>query len=663
MNFLFIRKHALLLIIIGFILSGTTVNAQSKSNKGKDFWVGFMKHREGSKSKTSLYITSDFTTSGTVSVPGQSWVQNYSVVANSVTVVTIPSSVSYNDCSDCITKKGVHITSQKDVVVYAHHYQDNQSDATLVLPTRTLGKDYFIVGYNQISPSSSGRNTFGIVAVKDNTRIKITPKQPISKNGGGTLTANVPYYITLNEGEFYQGAASSGSFSADLTGSQIEVIDTGANANCRTVAVFSGSSYLSINSGCGGFTSGDNLIEQMYTTNSWGSRFVLVPALGRSSDNFRFIAAEDNTEVIVFNTGAAPDILYLNKGEFGEIKNQTIVRNVISTKPIMAVQFQKTASCDGFRNRTGDPSMTILNPLEQTLKDITLYSSSFYDIDNHYINVVIPTAAMSTFTIDGVGKTFTAVPNNANYSYARFAVSSGNHRLKASSGFIATAYGEGRYESYGYAAGANIKDLTASASITNSTLNSMSSTCVGRATKFRGFAEYKASGWKWFFGDGDTSNAQNPLHTYKDTGTYRAKLYVYKPTFDGCSNYDSAFVEISVFSPPIAKLSHGNICDSSTVMFNDVSIIPFQEERLTTIWNIDDSPTKYSKNASNYFDTIGKFPIRMEVVTKNQCRDTIIDTLIVNPTPIADFVSSAVCFSDSSYFKNTSTVTTGTINS
>lgn len=652
----------LILIFTFLFLINSSSTAQSKSNKGKDFWVGFMKHREGSGSRTSLYITSDSSTTGTVSVPGQSWSQSFSVTANAITVVTIPSTYSYNDCSDCITSKGVHITSAKDVIVYAHHYQDDQSDATLVLPTRTLGKNYFIVGYNQVSFGSSGRNTFGIVAVKDDTKIKITPNQTISKNGGGTLAANVPYYITLDAGEFYQGVASSGAFSADLTGSSIEVIDTGSTANCRTIAVFSGSSYLSINSGCGGLASGDNLIEQMYPTNSWGSRFVLVPALGRTGDNYRFIASEDKTEVIVFNTGSAPDILYLDKGEFGEITNETKIRNVIATKPIMAVQFQRTASCDGgFGSNLGDPSMTVLNPLEQTLKDITLYSSQYYDIDNHYINVVIPTSATSTFTVDGASKSFTTVPNNANYSYSRFQVSAGTHRLKAAAGFIATAYGEGRYESYGYAAGANIKDLTAKASVSNSTQNTISATCLGRPTKFKGSAEYTATKWEWDFGDGNTSTSQNPTHIYKDTGTFTAKLYVYKPSYDGCSNYDSAFVEVNVYDNPVAKIAYGSICDSSFVTFNDVSIIPTKEERLTSIWNIDNDPTKYTKDITHYFDTIGKFQLRMEVITKNQCKDTILDSLFVNPNPIAGFDYSDVCYFDSSYFKNTSTLLIGSI--
>ena len=213
-------KISIYLLTLGFLFISLNVNAQSKSNKGKDFWVGFMKHKEGSSSKTSLYITSDSTTTGTVSVPGQSWSQNFTVTANNITVVTIPSANSYNDCSDCVTKKGVNITSKKDVIVYAHHYQDDQSDATLVLPTRTLGKSYYIVGYNQVSPGNTGRNTFGIVAVKDNTKINITPTQAITKNGGGTLPAKSTYSITLNKGEFYQGVASSGAFSANYHGCQ-----------------------------------------------------------------------------------------------------------------------------------------------------------------------------------------------------------------------------------------------------------------------------------------------------------------------------------------------------------------------------------------------------------------------------------------------------------
>ena len=64
-----------------------------------------------------------------------------------------------------------------------------------------------------------------------------------------------------------------------------------------------------------------------------------------------------------------------------ELQDVSTIRGVNATKPIMVAQFQKTSKCDGGGNTIGDPSMTILNPLEQTLEHITLYSSEYFDID------------------------------------------------------------------------------------------------------------------------------------------------------------------------------------------------------------------------------------------------------------------------------------------
>lgn len=654
-------------LLLGFLSLNT--QAQSKSNKGTEFWVGFMFHYEGTSAGHSLYITSDSNTSGTVSVPGESWSQSFTVTANNLTVVTIPSSVAYNGCSDCITTKGVKIVSDDDIVVYAHQYLGNQSDATLVLPTRTLGKDYFAASYYQSSASSTrGRSTFLIVATQDDTKVRITPKIAIQKGSAtastGSVPANTPYEVILDEGEIYQGYGASAGFNDDVTGTSFEVIDTGAAANCRKIAVFTGSSYARVGNCTGGFVnSGDNLFEQMYPVNSWGKRFVLVPALGRNGDDFRFIAQEDGTEVVIFKVGGAPDIFTINKGEFAQISDESAIRSCQSNKPIMVSQYQRTARCDGGGNRVGDPSMTILNPLEQTLTDITVYSSSFYDIDNHYINVVMPGFATSTFRIDGVAKTFTTVPNNSYYSYARIPVSSGNHRLTANAGFIATAYGEGQYESYGYAAGANVIDLTAVATVSNSPQLNVVSGCIGRPTNFSGSAEYAVVSWEWDFGDGNTSTLQNPSHLYTDTGKYTARLYTYKPSFDGCANYDSAFVEVSIFAKPEARLSKTNLCDSITGYFTDQSVFPAPETYNGTLWRIQGSPNKFGPAVSNLFDTTGKFEVQMVTISSNQCRDTFIDSLVVNPIPTADFVLNDVCFNDTSYIINTSTITTGTIDS
>ena len=659
-NFLNEAKCICMLTLIAFtslMINPLSSIAQTKSNKGTDFWLGFMKHNEDTRAGMSLYITSDSNTSGTVSIPGQNWSTTFNVTANNLTVVNVDVPKAYMSCADCIEARGVKIVSDDNVIVYAHHYEGNKSDATLILPTTTLGKDYFVMSYEENSQ-------FIIVGVKDNTKVNITPSTDLDRAGGGSRSANTTFQITLNEGEVYQGIARDDN-NGDVTGTHVEVIDTGATANCRTVAVFGGNSYARIGDCSARFSinSGDNLIEQMFPIGSWGKNFVLVPAVDRSSDDFKIMAAEDGTRVLVFNTSGAPDIEDLDQGEVMFIDDESNVRNVVADKPVMVAQFQQQARCDGSRNRIGDPSMTILNPLEQTLKDITLYSSSFFDIDDHHINIVIPTFYKSSFKLDGASVTFAPVPRKTSYSYARVNVTPGNHRLTADAGFIATAYGKGEFESYGYAAGANVKDLTAVASVGNSTQLNEVSGCIGRPTQFEGEAEYDVVKWEWDFGDGNTDTVQNPSHTYADTGLYIAKLYTYKPTFDGCSNYDSSFVEVTIYAKPEAKVVWEPLCVGKNLRFVDSSSIPDPEVYSFTKWIFDNTTTKGGLAVTHKFDTIGKFPIFMEVATANVCRDTFQDSIVINPNPVALFDVDDACFYDSSVLNNRSTISSGAIDS
>lgn len=649
--------------ILGFVtlvvLSSlfTSVYGQS-SNKGTEFWIGFPNHAEGTQAGLYLYITGDSNTTGTVSVPGQSWSSNFSVTADSMTLVAVPSTVAYMSCSDCQESKGIKVESQKKVVVYSHIYRRYRSDATLVLPTRTLGKKYYCMSYEQYW--SSERSQFMIVAAKDDTKVRITPTVALAKSGGGSRAASTPYEITLDAGECYQGRAQSSGRTQDVSGTLIEVIDTGSTANCRTVAVFSGSSGTNLgcnNTGWGGRNSRDNLYQQMYPVKSWGQFFITVPFKGMNGDDIRFLAAEDNTTVTVFNGTGAPKNYYLDAGDYDGMEDAKEDKYIVSNKPIMVAQYQQSQRCNG--NNTGDPSMTILNPVEQTLKKISVYSSEYEDIDDHYINVIIPNSGIPSFRIDGKTASFTKCKRIQSYSYARIDVSSGNHELSSNVGFNAVAYGFGSYESYGYSAGANVKDLRAVAELTNSTQNDATTLCLGQTAEFAGTAEYTAKSWFWQFGDGDTSVLQNPKHTYADTGTYEVKLYVYKPADDGCSIYDSSILEVRVNAPPIAKAHFDPICMKQAVNYTDSSYYPPGEKQLFTQFIFHDNSTVYSKSASKTYDTTGKFLLQMIVATQNQCRDTFVDSVTVNPNPIADFTASNVCSFDTTHFTNTSILVSG----
>lgn len=654
-------RVAPLLIIL--IVSGSALRAQEKSNKGTDFWLGFMAHIEGTNAGMSLYITSDSSTTGTVTVPGQSWSTTFSVTANNLTVVTIPSNVAYVNCSDCKQSKAVHVTSQKKVIVYAHHYEGNKSDATLVLPTQTQGKKYYVMAYEQSSPNDGGRSEFMVVAHKDSTQINITPTTDLLGTNGSTLKAGTTYTRWLNSGEVYQAQGRYGTSAYDVSGTYIEVIDTGSRADCRTVAVFSGSSYTRIGNCSGGFgtiNSGDNLLEQMYPTTSWGKSFVIVPALGRASDNVRILAVNDNTQVAVYKSAGAPDMLYLDAGEYGEVFDVSTVRAVLANQPVMVAQFQKTSRCDG-NNRVGDPSMTILNPLEQTLSEITLYSSQYFDIDNHYLNIVIPTRGTGSFKLDGKSISFSPVPRLTSWSYARVQVGAGNHHLKADIGFMATAYGEGDYESYGYAAGANVKDLITTIDVANSPMTTEFSNCFGTPTVFKGDAEYVVTKWEWDFGDGTGDSIQNPRHTYADTGSYTVILRTYKQQFDGCAVYDSAVITVNVYAPPTAILKTFNMCEGFKARLSDSSVVDQPEEYLATLWNINKGPDQYGRTLTKTFDSAGTYHLRMITMTTHQCRDTISDSIMVNPVPITAFSAEKTCFFDSTKLTNLTTVSTGDV--
>ena len=66
----------------------------------------------------------------------------------------------------------------------------------------------------------------------------------------------------------------------------------------------------------------------------------------------------------------------------------------------------------------------------------------------------------------------------------------------------------------------------------------------------------------WDFGDGTTSNAQNPTHSFPGTGTYIVKF----TTFNAFGCTTTATRNITVFNPPTAQITYGqtNFCTSDT---------------------------------------------------------------------------------------------------
>jgi len=75
--------------------------------------------------------------------------------------------------------------------------------------------------------------------------------------------------------------------------------------------------------------------------------------------------------------------------------------------------------------------------------------------------------------------------------------------------------------------------------------------CTGEVA-FTDLSTNEPSGWTWNFGDGNTSNLQNPIHTYQASGTYTVQLTVVNAVGQGTQTSQN-LVTVDLIAPPVAE--------------------------------------------------------------------------------------------------------------
>ncbi len=96
----------------------------------------------------------------------------------------------------------------------------------------------------------------------------------------------------------------------------------------------------------------------------------------------------------------------------------------------------------------------------------------------------------------------------------------------------------------------------------------------GESVTFTDESQY-ASTWDWDFGDGQTSNEQNPVHTYTNQGTYTVSLTVTNPLPGTDTETKNAYITVNEnTNPPTAdfEADQTTINVGGTVNFTDLSI-------------------------------------------------------------------------------------------
>lgn len=175
--------------------------------------------------------------------------------------------------------------------------------------------------------------------------------------------------------------------------------------------------------------------------------------------------------------------------------------------------------------------------------------------------------------------------------------------------------------------------------------------CPGQEIEFnasQGFATYS-----WDFGDGGTSVNQNSEHIYNSVNFYNVNLTVE----NGCGNSATVPLTVQVAgnlpAPDIGWQMFGDtICPGDAMFF-------FADEDdgdFSYLWDFGDGSTSTNLMSQHFYNSVGTYPIELNVTNGCGNDTTFFDTLIVasghsaSPGDYNVFAQEEGCISDEMYF-------------
>lgn len=143
--------------------------------------------------------------------------------------------------------------------------------------------------------------------------------------------------------------------------------------------------------------------------------------------------------------------------------------------------------------------------------------------------------------------------------------------------------------------------------------------------------------YEWDFGDGTTSTAISPTHTYPDTGYYTVKLKI--TTVSGCTDTISSFVQGGLKPKANFVADPRIVCPMDEVSYTDLSTGRID----SWDWAFGDGGKSSEKDPKYRYNDTGSMTVTL-IIGSRGCKDTIsFDKYIYVKPPIARFNDSVVC--------------------
>ena len=123
----------------------------------------------------------------------------------------------------------------------------------------------------------------------------------------------------------------------------------------------------------------------------------------------------------------------------------------------------------------------------------------------------------------------------------------------------------------------------------------------------------------WEFGDGNTSNVQNPIHSYTANGLYNAKLTI--TDINGCTSTDSILITIE--TPLVNFVADTTSADCPPLLVNFTATVFSSHTFSNWTWDFGDMSGSVVQNPSHLYVVPGDYDVTVVASTAAGCSTTV----------------------------------------
>ncbi|PJB59423.1 MAG: hypothetical protein CO098_03485, partial [Bacteroidetes bacterium CG_4_9_14_3_um_filter_41_19] len=182
-------------------------------------------------------------------------------------------------------------------------------------------------------------------------------------------------------------------------------------------------------------------------------------------------------------------------------------------------------------------------------------------------------------------------------------------------------------------------------------------TCANDTTYFTDLSIPNAASiisWLWDFGDGNSSDLQNPGHYFGTDGVFTVTLTVINS--NGCPNTTQQ--QIDIYAPPLAGFSSSPGCLGFPIQFTDETTL-LSGSIIDWEWNFGEpisgpNNVSFAQNPTHNYSGTGVYLVTLIVTSSDLCYDTIQRQITVFASPTGDFISTNACLNDITFFTDLS---------